>query len=35
MKIEELARLMGKRKEEIESILKSSDEIKIDLNKLE
>ena len=35
MKIDELARLMGKRREEVEHILKNNDFIELDLNEVE
>ncbi len=35
MRIDELAKLMGKRREEVENILKSSDVIELDLNEVE
>ena len=35
MKIEELAEIMGKTREEVENILKSSDVIELNLNELE
>ena len=35
MKIDELARLMGKSREEVEKILKNSDVIELNLNELE
>ena len=35
MKIDELAKLMGKRREEVEHILKNNDVIELDLNEVE
>ena len=35
MKIDELAKLMGKKKEEVERMLKTSDVIELNLNELE
>ena len=35
MRIDELAKLMGKRREEVENILKTSDVIELDLNEVE
>lgn len=35
MKIDELAKLMGKTREEVEHILKNSDVIELDLNEVE
>lgn len=35
MKIEDLARLMGKRKEEVEEMLKASDIIELDLTEID
>jgi len=35
MRIDELAKLMGKRREEVENMLKSSDVIELDLNEIE